>query len=124
MPARKVLDVGQCDFDHSRISHFLTKKFDVEIIRAHSFAEAIRLAGESKLDLILINRLLDADQSAGIEILKTLKADQSTASVPVMLVSNFEDAQADAVSAGAEQGFGKATLDSDATMEKLGKFLG
>ncbi len=123
MPTRRVLDVGQCNFDHTRISHYLNANFDVEISQAHSFDEAIKLAGESPWDLVLINRLLDADQSSGMEILKTLKSNEATASIPVMLISNFDDAQKAAVAAGAENGFGKANLDADATMESLGKFL-
>ena len=123
MPIRKVLDVGQCNFDHTRISHFLKTNFDVEISQAHSFDEAIALAGESSWDLVLINRLLDADQSSGMEILKSLKSNEVTAAIPVMLVSNFEDAQKAAVDAGAEAGFGKANLDAETTLESLGKFL-
>jgi len=123
MPAHTVLDVGQCDFDHSRISHHLGSHFDVTVVRAHSFEESIKLAGETKFDLVLINRLLDRDQSAGLEILKTLKSNEATSSIPVMLVSNFEDAQIEAVAAGAEQGFGKASLDTEPTTELLKKYL-
>jgi len=123
MPARTVLDVGQCDFDHSRISHHLGTHFDVTVTRAYSFEESIKLADETKFDLVLINRLLDQDQSAGLEILKTLKSNEATSSIPVMLVSNFEEAQTEAVAAGAEQGFGKANLTTDATTELLKKYL-
>ncbi len=123
MSTRKVLDVGQCHFDHSRISHYLKANFDVEIVQAQSFAESIKLAGESDYDLILINRLLDADHSPGMDILKKLKSDDSTSSVPVMIVSNFDDAQAAAVDEGAVPGFGKANLDSEATKELLDTYL-
>jgi len=123
MSTLKVLDVGQCDFDHSSISQHLSSHFDVTVERAHSFEEAIKLAGETKFDLVLINRLLDRDRSEGMKILKTLKSDEATSSIPVMLVSNFEDAQTEAVAAGAEQGFGKANLDSETTTELLKKYL-
>ena len=41
------------------------------------------------VDLVLVNRKLDADYSDGMEILKAIKADSALAPVPVMLVSNY-----------------------------------
>ncbi len=121
---RKVLDVGQCGPDHWSISNLLLKHFSVEISRAECYDEAIRMARDSSYDLILINRLLDADGSPGIDILQTLKSESTTANVPVMLISNFEDAQQQAVSLGAVRGFGKSQLGNPATLEALGQFLG
>lgn len=120
---RKVLDVGQCNADHSRITSTLEQNFDVEIHRAHSHDEAIKLALDTPFDLILINRLLDADGTPGMDILSTLKTNPSTAEVPVMVVSNYDDAQQAAVAGGAVEGFGKAALDAEETKELLVKFL-
>lgn len=120
---RQLLDVGQCDADHYRISTTLGKNFDVEIQRAHSHDEAVKLATDTPFDLILINRLLDADGSRAMNVLSTLKTTPSAAQIPVMIVSNFEDAQKTAVEAGAVHGFGKAALDSDATKEILAEYL-
>jgi len=39
--------------------------------------------------------------------------------VPVMLVSNFADAQAQAVESGALPGFGKAALNAPETLARL-----
>ena len=58
---RRLLDVGQCNADHFRISKTLGKIFDIEIQRAHSHDEAIKLAMATPFNLVLINRLLDAD---------------------------------------------------------------
>ena len=121
---RKVLDVGQCNADHSRITSTLERNFDVEIHRAHSHNEAIKLAADTKFDLILINRLLDADGTPGMDILKALKTEASTAEVPVMVVSNYKEAQETAVEKGAVEGFGKAALDTAETNELLSKYLG
>ena len=121
---RKVLDIGQCGPDHWGISNLLLKHFSVEISRAESYDEAIRLARASSYDLILINRLLDADGSPGIDILQTLKSEPTTANMPVMLVSNFEDAQQEAISMGAVRGFGKSQLNNPSTLKALGEFLG
>lgn len=120
---RKVLDVGQCDADNSRINSTLGQHFDVEIHRAHSHDEAVKLAMDTTFDLILINRLLDADGSPGMDVLSSLKTKPSTAETPVMVVSNYDDAQKSAVEAGAVQGFGKAALGADETKELLAKYL-
>ena len=76
-----------------------------------------------KFDLVLVNRKLDQDYSDGLDIIKTIKADAALAKTPVMLITNYEDQQAGAVAAGAEPGFGKLSLNSPQTLERLGKFL-
>ncbi len=120
---RQVLDIGQCGPDHFRIAHVLNEHFDVHIEQAHSRSEALRKARAGSFDLILVNRLLDADGDSGMEIIEALKSDESTATVPVMLVSNFSDAQQTATAAGAVPGFGKASLDEPATIEALARHL-
>ena len=121
--AKKVLNVGQCGFDHRRIEHYLTANFDVEIKQAHTHQEALAQLKEQSFDLVLINRLLDTDQSPGMDVLNSIKSNSDTGNVPVMVVSNYEDAQAKAIDAGAVKGFGKANLDRPETFELLGEFL-
>jgi response regulator RpfG family c-di-GMP phosphodiesterase len=121
--SRKVLDVGQCNPDHSRISKFLKREFDVEVQRAYSFDEAVKSALDTPFDLILINRILDADGTAGMAILHELKSQPSTADVPVMIVSNYQDAQDTAVESGAVRGFGKSELNNPATKDSLAEYL-
>jgi DNA-binding NarL/FixJ family response regulator len=122
MPKR-VLDVGQCGPDHSSISRLLRTHFDVEIVPAALPADALDQLRDGKFDLVLINRKLDADYSDGTVILRAIKADESLSGVPVMLVSNYADAQQAAVTHGAEYGFGKAELDAPETLERLARFL-
>ena len=121
---RKVLDVGQCNADNYRISELLKQHFDVQIDRSHSLTHAIESATNTTYDLILINRLLDADGSAGMDVLASLKLNPSSAETPVMIVSNYQDAQDLAVKSGAVAGFGKAELDSEETLAKLEQHLG
>ena len=121
---RKVLDVGQCNADNYRISELLKKHFDVKVDRSHSIAQAIESASKNTYDLILINRLLDADGSAGMDVLASLKLNPSSAKIPVMIVSNYEDAQELAMQKGAVAGFGKGALDSEETLAKLNQYLG
>ena len=122
MPKR-VLDVGQCNVDHSSISRFVKQRFGAEITRAHDGDEALEALRGGAYDLVLINRKLDMDGSDGISVLKAIKKDSTLADVPVMLVSNYEDAQQQAVKAGAEPGFGKNQLGSDEAAERLAPFL-
>lgn len=121
---KRILDIGQCGFDHSNISSFLTSHFDVEVDRAHQWADAEGKLQEESYDLILINRLLDRDHSEGLLILKQLKATDDYSDIPVMLVSNYEDAQQTAMAAGAVAGFGKSSLNSIATKTKVANALG
>ena len=121
---RKVLDVGQCQPDHARIARLLQGNFEVEIQCANSRDQALELAAQGLWDLILINRILDADGDNGLEIVRLLKSDPRTSAIPVMLVSNFPDAQTSAVEAGAERGFGKQELDEPATVDRLREWLG
>ncbi len=121
--SKTVLDVGQCALDNSNITSMLKQNFDVDVQKAHSHDQALTMAKESKPALILINRLYDVGGSEGMETLKALKADDATADIPVMIVSNFEDAQEAAVAAGAMQGFGKSALESTETITLLGQHL-
>ena len=120
---RKVLDVGQCNPDHSRISRMLNEHFEVEIQRAESHGDAVALAKSSPFDLILVNRILDATGTEGSQIIEALKADPTTSATPVILVSNLADAQASAEKLGAVPGFGKAALDDPATVDILRPYL-
>ena len=120
---KKVLDVGQCDLDHSNITSLLKANFEVDVARAHSRSEAISMATVEGFDLVLVNRLFDADGSEGMAVVTDLKTNERTADVPVMIVSNYEEAQIAAVEAGAVRGFGKSVLGSDATLDLLKSYL-
>ena len=117
--SKTVLDVGQCNPDHSSISGLLTQNFEVNVQRAHSHEQAIAMAKDLKPALILINRLYDANGSEGMATLAAIKADDATSNIPVMVVSNYSDAQDAAVAAGAIQGFGKSALNTPETLALL-----
>lgn len=122
--AKRVLDVGQCGFDHGSITQLLRSQFGAAVSAAHSADDALQQAGAGGFDLVLVNRKLDADHSDGIAIIERLKADPATATIPVMLVTNYPQYQQAAVAAGAEPGFGKNQLDDPATIDLLRKYLG
>ncbi|HTN74655.1 MAG TPA: response regulator [Pirellulaceae bacterium] len=121
---KRVLDVGNCAYDHQSIRALLLRDFQAETIAAHSASEALREAETGRYDLILVNRVLDEDGSLGIEIIETLKSQPQTKDLPVMLITNYAEHQATAIAAGAEPGFGKQTLHAPETNARLQAILG
>lgn len=121
-PAR-LLDVGNCNPDHSMIRQMLTENFDVTIDRVMFVNDAIEKMRANHYDLVLFNRLVFDDGSEGIELLRQSKDDPALAAAPKMMISNFPEAQAASVAAGGVPGFGKAAVQSPATLELLSKYL-
>ena len=120
---KRVLDIGQCSFDHSSIRRLIEGRFDAAVSQAHGVDDALAQLRSGSFDLVLVNRLLDADGSDGMEIIEQMKADPELQSVPVMLVTNYPQHQQRAVEAGAEPGFGKSQLASPETQQRLEAFL-
>ena len=115
----RVLSVGQCGFDHGAISRHLAGRFGAEVVPADTHEEAIARLKAGDIALVLVNRVGDLDGAPGLDFIRRLKADPGLADVPVMLVSNYDDAQARAVALGALPGFGKAALHSADVEAKL-----
>lgn len=122
MPKR-VLSIGNCGYDHGNISSLLHKHFGAEVDAAGSAAEALATLEKEKYDLVLVNRVFDADGDSGIKLIKKLKTDNKLQTIPVMLVSNYPDAQTEAEAAGAVAGFGKNQLGRPQLVEQLKPFL-
>jgi two-component system chemotaxis response regulator CheY len=120
---KRVLDVGQCDPDHATIRDYLTGNFDVQVDRAHGADDTIGALRDGSYDLVLVNRKLDRDYSDGMEILRAIKSQPSTADLPVMLVTNFPEHQESAVAAGAVRGFGKLEYGLAETKARLAEIL-
>jgi two-component system, chemotaxis family, chemotaxis protein CheY len=121
---KRVLDIGQCPPDHAAIRRLLENRFGAEVVQTHGPDDTLAQLRSGGVDLVLINRKLDADDTDGLEIIRRMKSDPRLAAVPVMLVSNYAEHQQTAVAAGAIEGFGKAQLDAPATHEKLARVLG
>ena len=103
-----VLSLGQCAFDHSKIQ----KAFEhlAEIVPVVDTKGAIAFLGEKKFDLVLVNREFDEDGGSGIEFIQDHLPSLKAKGIPVMLVSNYPEAQFRAVELGALPGFGKAEM--------------
>ena len=121
---KKVLSVGNCSFDHGMIEELISANFDAQVAAASLQDEALEILRADRFDLVLVNRKLVTDSSEGVELIERIKADPQLANLPVMLLSNYPEAQGEAVAAGAKPGFGKAELDRPETLEKLARFLG
>lgn len=111
MAPRRIGLVGHCGPDASYL--MLAAK------KAVPAAEVVRIDDDTALDaflagggegLLLVNRVLDGEfgGDSGIELIRRLR--QSHATVALMLVSNFDSAQEEAIQAGAMRGFGKREI--------------
>jgi CheY-like chemotaxis protein len=119
MKAKRVLSVGQCWADHGSIVRTFKKEFGTEVEGADDVGTALERLRQGNYALVLVNRILDADGTSGMELIRRVKSDPNLKSVPVMLVSNYDDAQAEATAVGAMPGFGKASLGRPQMVERL-----
>jgi len=124
MAAKRVLSVGQCSADQWSIERLVSGRFGAEVIPAHTTREALEYLRQGLVDLVLVNRVFDRDGGSGLDLITRIKTDAGLKAVPVMLVSNYEDAQTQAVERGALPGFGKAALSAPETLDRLGTILG
>ena len=124
MADKRVLSVGQCFADHSSIARTLREHFGAEVVAADSAGAAKELLREQSFDLVLVNRVLDADGRSGLDVIRQLKTDEALKPVAVMLVSNYDDAQREATALGAAPGFGKSALGRPAMLGRLEPWLG
>jgi CheY-like chemotaxis protein len=120
---KRVLSVGQCFADHSSIARVLRGAFGAEVVGADSSQEALDRLRREAFSLVLVNRVLDADGSSGLDLIRAIQSEAALRDVPVMLVSNYEDAQAQAVQAGASAGFGKAALGQPHMLARVEPYL-
>jgi CheY-like chemotaxis protein len=120
---KRVLSVGQCFADHSGIARVLRGAFGAEVVGADSAQQALQQLQQETFALVLVNRVFDADGSSGLDLIRAVKAEEHLRDVPIMLVSNYEDAQEEAVQAGAAPGFGKAALGQPHMLARLEAYL-
>lgn len=104
------------------VGHCLPDSFALKraVHRAHLDAKAKRITSTAALhehlpaaSLLLINRVLEGrfDTDSGIDLIRALTGQPEGSPRPALiLVSNYEDAQAAATAAGAHPGFGKRQL--------------
>jgi CheY-like chemotaxis protein len=123
MKPKRVLSVGQCWADHGSISRTLKQEFGAEVVNAETGDAALEQIRQGGFALVLVNRVFDADGAAGLDLIRLVKSDPALRSQPVMLVSNYEDAQEEAEKLGALSGFGKASLGRPHMLERVRPLL-
>lgn len=99
------------------------KKNGLEVSSAKDAREAEQVLEKNTPDLILLDIILP--QVNGIELLKRLKSDPKTKSIPVVVFSNLgskEEVQ-EAMDLGATEYLIKATFSPDEVVEKVKKIL-
>jgi hypothetical protein len=107
---KHIVLVGHCTPDAFAIRSALTTLIPGVQVSSVTDADAASAAARDA-SLLLVNRALDGEfpDATGVELIARLAP---TAKAKLMLISNYPDAQAAAVAAGAVQGFGKSSLYS------------
>jgi DNA-binding response OmpR family regulator len=103
MAARCRILVVDDEADNRRVYGFLLEKEGYAVKTASSGAEALAAALESPPDLIISDVTMPGDD--GLQLLKKIKADKSTAGVPFILMSGVRkdpDEQAEGIEKGAD----------------------
>ena len=100
----------------------LTQK-GFEVVLANDGDEAISKAKTEKPELILLDMVLP--KKSGFEVLRTLKGDPETASIPVFILSNLAQDQdiQEGKALGAEDYIVKSNTSLSEIVEKAANFL-
>lgn len=121
---KTLLDCGNCGPDFAAIRQMAESLFGATVLQSHGADDALEILRTRPVDLVTVNRKLDRDYSDGLDVIRRIKEDPDVGSVPVMMVTNYEDHQQLAVDAGAVPGFGKLSLREQATRQRLEPYLG
>jgi two-component system, chemotaxis family, chemotaxis protein CheY len=111
MPKRVAL-IGHCGPDSSFLRLTVSRAArDAQVVMVDDAAELDKLILDG-VDLLLFNRVLDYgfDESEGVAVIRKLR--KAHPALRMMLVSNYPEAQAEAIAAGALPGFGKREMSS------------
>jgi hypothetical protein len=109
--AKRILLVGHCGFDGPRLEKELSRRFPgAQVMRINSEDDLAREC-EAGADLLLINREPVGFDTDGMELVR--RQCKSGVRHKVMLVSDYPEAQEEAMSAGAVRGFGKGEIGQE-----------
>jgi two-component system, chemotaxis family, chemotaxis protein CheY len=116
---KRILLVGHCGPDGSYLRGAVKAALgDVQFLQAEDNAQMEKIV-EGGVDLILFNRDLGYgfEPATGVDMIASLR--QQHPALRMMLVSNYPDAQAAAVAAGALTGFGKRQIGTPRVTQVL-----
>jgi len=115
----EVLLVGHCGPDAIMLKTAVQRVLPEAAVELINDQESLQSA-LSRNVMLLVNRELDGvfdTGTGGIDLIRHLA--RGAGSVPMILLSNFEDAQVEAEAAGAMPGFGKNDLYHEDTTQRL-----
>lgn len=117
--SKKVALVGHCGPDSSYLRSAVSSSVRGATILMIDEAARLEKALGDGLDLVLMNRQLDwgFETEEGVELISQLR--NKHPNVKMMLVSNYPEAQQEAVAAGALPGFGKREIGTSRVRELL-----
>ena len=117
--SKKVALVGHCGPDASYLRSAVSGSVRGAQIMMIDEAGRLEKALSDGVDLVLMNRQLDwgFETEEGVELIRQLRTKHP--SVKTMLVSNYPEAQQEAVAAGALPGFGKREIGTSRVVELL-----
>jgi DNA-binding response OmpR family regulator len=100
------------------------KRQGFTVLPAVDGEEALRMARSEAPDIVLLDLIMPKLQ--GFEVLRALKADPATASIPVIILSNLgqESDVKQALEAGAAGYFVKANLSLHDLVKRVGEVVG
>jgi len=123
MAIKRLALIGHCGFDSGSLAQFAQDIApEAEVVRINDQAGLDKVADDQTL--LLINRVLDGRfdiGGSGIELIQSLAKREDAP--PMMLISNYEDAQQEAEAAGALPGFGKSQIADQATRQRVAEAI-
>ena len=122
--AKKVALIGHCGPDSSYLRMAVTAaERGVQFVMVED-DESLKRVLDQGVDLLLFNRVLDYGfiEDEGVSLIRKLRPHYPQ--VKMMLISNYPDAQAAALAAGASAGFGKREVGSERVRTLLREALG
>jgi CheY-like chemotaxis protein len=120
---KHIVSVGQCYADGPALERAIVSRFQAQVLHVDTADQALAHLNNGGVDLVLVNRIFDANGESGIDFIRRLKSDPATRHIPVMLISNYPEYQAQAQEFGAAPGFGKNALGEPEMVAALAPFL-
>lgn len=119
--SKKFALVGHCDIDGPRLQQVLSSGLpEYKAFRVNS-DEDLERALEEGVALLVVNREPVGFDTSGIEMIRDVRAEHPEQKA--LLVSDYDDAQAEAQQAGALPGFGKKEIGSPALIDLVERAL-
>ena len=122
--SKKVVLVGHCGPDSSLLRMAVSSAERGVSVSMADDAQELKAALDGGADLLLLNRELGYgfDQHLGVDVIKAFR--NAYPNTKFMLVSNYAEAQAVAVAAGAVPGFGKREIGQPRVAQLIREALG